>query len=382
MKKSFKITSIAAVALSATIFFAYSSTETTTAQTALILPVGIVNTTSAKTFNEYPATVEGESEVEIRPQVGGILEKIYVDEGAHVAAGQSLFKINDKVYKEQLNNANAELLAAQAAAANAKIEINKLKPLVQNNVVAEPQLETAVSNYNIALARIKQAQSVVADAKINLNYTLIKAPVAGYISRLNKKAGSLLSIGDVVELTTLSDIKDVHVYFSLSEKEFSVLKEQLQGNTIEQKLRSANKVALILAGGEQYPQLGSLDMVNGAFDKSNGAITLRASFSNDNGLLRSGNTGKIRMTFNQNDIILVPQSATTEIQDKIFVYALDTNKKVHKQIITVSGRSGNNYIVKDGLKNGEQIVLEGIEGLQDGTIVEATKGKTVATVEK
>jgi membrane fusion protein (multidrug efflux system) len=344
-------------------------TKTTATDTAPTLPVATVSAAAAETYNEYPATIEGESELEIRPQVGGILEKIYVDEGAYVTTGQPLFKINDRVYREQFNNANAELLAAKATAANAQLEIDKLTPLVENKIVAPLQLKTAESNYAMAAARVQQAQAILADAQINIGYTLIKAPAQGYIGRLNKKAGSLLAVTDTKELTTLSDIKEVHVYFSLSEQEFSLLKKQLPGNSIEEKLKKANTVTLSLAGNETYAEAGKLDMVNGGFDKNSGAITIRASFPNTHGLLRSGNTGKIKLGFSQDDVITVPQSATTTIQDKIFVFSVGDSSKVHKQMITVSGKSGNNFLVKDGLKHGDKIVLEGIEGLQEGTII-------------
>ena len=368
-----KITYATAIFLTVLIAACSPGEQAGTGSAPLSLPVAVVNTAATTVYNEYPATIEGQSEIEIRPQVGGILEKIYVDEGALVTKGQLLFKINDKVYKEQYNNTNAELLAAQAAAANAQLDVDKLKPLVQNKVVSDLQLKTAASNYAMAAARVKQAQAMLADAEINIGYTTITAPTTGYIGRLNKKAGSLLAITDAQELTTLSDINEVHVYFSLSEKEFSLLKEQLPGRSIEEKLRKANAVSLSLANNEVYPETGRLDMVNGAFDKSSGAITLRASFANDHGLLRSGNTGKIRLGFNQDSVIAIPQSATTMIQDKVFVFALGDSSKVRKQAIIVSGKSGNNFLVKEGLHNGDRIVLEGIEGLQDGTVVQAAK---------
>jgi membrane fusion protein (multidrug efflux system) len=345
------------------------------------LPVVTVSSGNTNLFTEYPATIEGESEVQIRPQVGGILDKIFVDEGALVSTGQILFRINDRTYREQVNSAKAELLSAQAAAQNAKLEVSKIQPLVENKVVAEPQLKTAEANLSMANARIKQAQSLLADAEINLGYTTIKATAPGYIGRLNKKPGSLLSTSDIEELTTLSNIKTVRVYFSLSEQEFSKLKEGLPGNAIEEKLKNAKSVGLILSGKEEYAESGKLDMVNGAFNKNSGAITIRATFSNEHGLLRSGNTGKIRIGFFHENVVSVPQSATTEIQDKIFVYAVGEGNKVRKQPITVSGTSGNNYIVSRGIKRGERIVTEGIEGLQDGTVIRPTvKPVTVAQV--
>lgn len=377
------ITSILTI-LTLAVLAACSPAEQPAPTDAVSLPVATVSASNAETVNEYPTTIEGSAEVEIRPQVSGILEKIFVDEGAYVTTGQPLFKINDQVYKEQYNNAGAELLAAKAAAANAQLEVNKLQPLVQNKVVSELQLQTAQSNYNMAAAKVKQAQAIMADAQINVGYTLIKAPASGYIGRLNKKAGSLVSVGDLKELTTLADIKEVRAYFSLSEQEFADLKNDLPGNSIEEKLKKARPVSLTLAGSDVYPEPGRIDMVNGGFDKNSGAITIRASFPNHHGLLRSGNTGKIKLSFTQNNVIAVPQAATTTIQDKVFVFALGDSSKVHKQLITVAGRSGDNFLISGGLKSGDRIVLEGIEGLQDGAKVQPTEARSdkVASLNK
>ncbi|UOE47864.1 efflux RND transporter periplasmic adaptor subunit [Mucilaginibacter sp. SMC90] len=368
------ITSIFTI-LAAALLAACSPAEQASTNDAISLPVATVTTSNAETVNEYPTAIEGSAEVEIRPQVSGILEKIFIDEGAYVSAGQPLFKINDRVYKEQYNNAGAELLAAKAAAANAQLEVNKLQPLVQNKVVSELQLQTAQSNYTLAAAKVKQAQALLADAQINIGYTLIKAPAAGYIGLLNKKAGSLVSLSDAKELTTLANIKEVRAYFSLSEQEFAGLKNDLPGNSIGEKLKNARPVSLILAGNDIYPEPGRMDMVNGGFDKNSGAITIRASFPNHHGLLRSGNTGRIKLSFIQNDVIAIPQAATTTIQDKIFVFALGDSSKVHKQLITVAGRSGDSFLISDGLKSGDRIVLEGIEGLQDGTKIQPAEAK-------
>ncbi|PWV49139.1 efflux RND transporter periplasmic adaptor subunit [Chitinophaga sp. S165] len=346
--------------------------------TGAAVPVSIITVSAndANIYKEYPATVEGETDVQIRTQVNGILEKIYVDEGAYVTKGQLLFKVNDQEYKEQLNNASAELLAAQAAVSNAQLEVDKVRPLVESKVVAPMQLQTARSNYDMAVAREKQAAARVADANIKLAYTNIKAPVNGYIGRLNKKAGTLVAPADADALTGLSAIDMVHVYFSIGEQEFVALKNALPGATLTEKLRQAPPVSLQVAGDSVYPQQGKIDMVNGSFEKNSGAITLRASFPNTQGLLRSGNTGKIKLSFVQESVIAVPQTATLEIQDKIFVYTVNDSSKAYKKSITISGKSGNNYLIREGLHSGEKIVTTGMELLQDGTLVQP--GKSVA----
>jgi membrane fusion protein, multidrug efflux system len=337
------------------------------------LPVATVATGTDTTYQEYPASIEGTVNVEVRPQVSGTLDKVFVDEGSFVNAGQPIFKINEQPYRAALNNAIASQHAAEGAAANAQLEIDKLTPLVQNKVVSEYQLKTAKAAHDIAKANIEQAKANVSTAQINLGYTLIKAPVSGYIGRLVKKQGSLVAPADVEALTQLSDVHDVHVYFSLSEKDFVSFKEQYPGTTLKDKLKQLPSVSLLLADNSAYTKQGKIDMIDGQFDKNTGAITLRASFDNPQGLLRSGNTGKIRLSLQHKDALIIPQSATVEMQDKVFVFAVADSNKVKKQAITIIGKSGSNYLVKDGVKVGDQIVLSGMDHLQEGMVIHPEK---------
>ena len=337
------------------------------------LPVATIIAGTDTTYQEYPASVEGMVNVEIRPQVSGSLDKVFVDEGAFVNAGQPIFKINEQPYRAALNNAIASQHAAEGALANAQLEIDKLTPLVQNNVVSDYQLKTAKAAHDVAKANVEQAKANVSTAQINLGYTLIKAPVSGYVGRLLKKQGSLVAPADADALTLLSDVHNVHVYFALGEQDFVSFKEQYPGETLKDKLKRLPLVSLLLADNSQYTQPGKIDMIDGQFDKNTGAITLRASFPNAQGLLRSGNTGKIRLSLQHKDALIVPQSATVEMQDKVFVFALADSNKVKKQAITIIGKSGNNYLVKDGVKAGDQIVLSGFDRLQEGTVIQPKK---------
>jgi membrane fusion protein (multidrug efflux system) len=366
-----KINSVIAIVLALLSLLLYSSCSSSPAAVTApppppALPVAEIHTASITTYQEYPASVEGAVNVEIRPQVSGSLDKVFVDEGALVHAGEPLFKINDQPYRAQLNNALASQHAAEGALANAQLEIDKLTPLVQNKVVSDYQLKTAKATYDIAKANIEQAKANVSTAQINLGYTLIKAPVNGYIGRLLKKQGSLVAPQDADALTQLSDVHDVHVYFALGEKDFVNFKEQYPGETLKDKLKGVPSVSLLLADNSEYAIKGKIDMIDGQFDKNTGAITLRASFPNAQGLLRSGNTGKIRLSLLHNDALLVPESATVEMQDKVFVFALADSNKVKKVAISIVGKNGDNYLVKDGVKVGDQIVLSGIDHLQEG----------------
>lgn len=343
------------------------------AAAAPTLPVMSISYQAASTETEYPAALQGAVDVEIRPQVSGNLERIYVDEGTYVNKGQTLFKINERPFREQLNNALANLHAAEAAYLNAQLEVDKLMPLVLNKVVSEYQLKTAKASQKIAAANIEQAKAMVGSARINLGYTNVTAPVSGYIGRLPKKQGSLVASTDVEPLTSLSDVHEVYAYFSLGETDFIKFKSLYTGNTLGDKIKKIPPVTLILADNSDYPQLGKIDMVDGQFDKNTGAITLRATFPNAGGTLRSGNTGKIRLGIQHNDAILVPQSATVEMQDKIFVFTLNKANKVNKMPITIIGKSGTDYLIKDGVKSGDQIVLSGIDKLQEGQVIQPEK---------
>jgi len=333
------------------------------------LPVVAVTTTAATTYKEYSASLEGKVNVEIRPQVEGYLDKIYVDEGAYVKAGQLLFKINARVYDEQLNNAQSSLLAAQANMTKAQVEIDRLVPLVENKVISDVQLKTARASYDAAKAAAEQAKAVVGNAQINVGYTYIKAPVSGYIGRLPFKAGSLVGKGEAQPLTLLSDISEVYAYFSMSEPDFIAFKQQFAGNTIEEKVKKVPGVELMLSDNSIYAQKGKISSIDGQFDKTTGSISFRATFPNAGGMLRSGNTGKVRIPQIFSEAMVIPQEATFEVQDKVFVFAVGDSNKVFSKPIGVSGKTAAWYFVQSGVKAGEKIVFSGIGNLKDGMVI-------------
>lgn len=324
----------------------------------------------ATTYQEFSASLEGSKDIEIRPQVNGYLDKIYVDEGAHVRKGQPLFHINDLPYRQQLNNAMAGLAAAKANLANAQINVSKLTPLVQNNVISDVQLKTAQAAYDAAAASVAQAQALVQNEKINLGYALITAPVDGYIGRIPFKTGSLASTTTVEPLTVLSEVKDIHAYFSLSENDFIRFKDEYPGKTIEEKIKEMPPVELVLADNSVYPQKGKVEIVSGQFNNSTGAISFRATFQNTNGLLRSGNTGRVRVSRVIPSALIIPQAATFELQDKVFVFVLGDSNKVTSKPITITGKSGDYYLVKKGINAGEKIVYTGLDRLKDGSVIQ------------
>jgi membrane fusion protein (multidrug efflux system) len=333
------------------------------------LPVMPVSSAPATTYLEFPASLEGKVNVDVRPQVSGYLEKIFVDEGAYVKAGQPLFKVNPQVYAEQLNSASSNQLAAEANMDRAQVEMDRLGPLVAANVVSDVQLKTAKANYEAAKAAVAQTKAAVGSARINVGYTLVNAPVSGYIGRIPYKIGALVTNNDDQPLTVLSDVREMYAYFSMSETDFIAFKNNFAGKTIEEKIKQAPPVELILADNSSFAEKGKIETIEGQFNKTTGAISFRATFPNAGGILRTGNTGKVRLTQQVAAAITIPQEATFEIQDKVFVYTVGDSNKVASKPITIAGKTANYYFVSDGLKAGEKIVLSGTGSLRDGAVI-------------
>jgi membrane fusion protein, multidrug efflux system len=332
------------------------------------LPVVTVTNRPFTTYREYTASLEGSNDIEIRPQVGGYIEKIFVDEGAFVKKGQPIFKINDLPYQEALNNASAALAVAKANQASAEINMNKLEPLVKNQVVSPIQLKTAKASYDASSANVAQAEAQVANAKINIGYSLIKAPVDGFIGRIHVKIGSLAAEANSDPLTNISEVKDVRAYFSVSETAFLKFKDEYPGKTIEEKIKNLPPVDLILSDNTVYPIKGKVEIVAGQFSTGTGAIPFRASFANPNGVLRSGSTGRLRISITIPAGVVIPQEATYELQDKVFVFLVGDSNKVNSVPVQVNGKTGNYYHVDQGLKSGDRIVY-GVESINDGTVI-------------
>jgi len=336
---------------------------------APVLPVMTVDTATTFTTRDYAAVLEGKVNVDVRTQVDGYLDKIFIDEGSYVKAGQPLFQINASPFKEQLNRDMASLHAMESALTTAELEVEKIRPLVENKVVAEMQLKIALAALQTAKANVEQARAAVAAARINVGFTLVKAPVSGYIGRIPKRVGNLVGKGDAVPLTTLSDISEVYAYFSMSENDFIDFSQGTSGNSLAQKLQQLQPVTLLLSNGDSYPHKGRIEMVDGQFNKTTAAISLRATFPNPASVLRSGNTGKVRRDQEYPGALLVPQAATLEMQNKTFVYVVGDSNIVKRQIIQIAGSNNNRFIVKEGLKQGDKVVTAGIETLMEGTAI-------------
>jgi membrane fusion protein (multidrug efflux system) len=291
---------------------------------------------------EYVAQIRSVRNIEIRAQEKGFLQNIYVDEGQFVKAGQLLFKIMPKMYE-------AELLKAEAEAKAAEIELQNAKTLADKNIVS--QNEQAV-----AQAKLDQAKAEMALAKLHLSFTEIRAPFDGNIDRLPKKLGSLIDEGEL--LTSLSDNSQMFAYFNVSEPEYL----DYQTNT---KNRGNSKVNLLLANGQTLPYPGAVETIESEFDNETGNIAFRARFPNPNRLLKHGETGKVMMTMPLKKALIIPQKATYEIQDKIYVFVVDKNNTVRSKNITIAGRLPDLYVVNSGLAESDRILLEGVQKVKD-----------------
>lgn len=331
---------------------------------------------AANTF-QYLGSVEGIEDVEIRPQVDGILEEIYVDEGDFVKKGQPLFKINAQPYIEDLKNSQANVALERAKLKKAKTELDRLRPLIDNEVISEVQMKTAEADYEIAQASLAKAQAIEANTQIKLGFTTIHAPVSGFIGRIPKSVGNVIKNTDSEPLTILSNVSNVYVYFSMSESDYLYYERMKKDSSSK---RISPDVKLILADGYVYDHTGHIDANSGQINKNTGSITLRAVFDNPDTLLRSGNTGKILMEQIYPNALLIPQSAAISIQDKKFVFVLDDSSRTVRKEIQIEGRSGKDYIISNSsLSENDRIVISGLNKLTDGVkIKEIQSGRLLS----
>ena len=291
---------------------------------------------------EYVSQIKSVRNIEIRTLEKGFLQNIYVDEGQFVEAGQILFKIMPKMYE-------AELMKAKAEAKAAEIEYLNAKTLADKNVVSK-------NEQALALAKLEVARADVAMAKLHLSFTEIKAPFAGTIDRLPKKIGSLLEEGEL--LTSLSDNSKVFAYFNVSEPEYIDYQTHI-------KDRADTNISLLLANETQLKYKGKVQLVESEFDNETGNVAFRAIFPNPDKLLKNGETGKVLMIVPVKNALIIPQKATYEIQDKIYVFVVDKNNVVKSREITITGEVPDLYVVKSGLTVGDKILLEGVQKAKD-----------------
>ncbi|SDL99749.1 efflux RND transporter periplasmic adaptor subunit [Siphonobacter aquaeclarae] len=330
-------------------------------------PVVVVARHDTELYTDYPATLQGQQNVEIRPKIDGYVEKILVDEGALVRKGQLLFRIQAPQYEQEVRTAEASIKIAEAEVNAAQMQVNKVKPLVQKDIISHYELESAEYTLQSKQAALAQAKATLANARVNLGYTSVTSPVDGVIGLLPYKLGSLVSSNTTQPLTTVSNIGNVYAYFSLNEKQLLDLFRDVKGNTLQQKLATLPNVRLVLADRSVYSRTGRVETASGLISTETGSASFRATFPNPDGFLRSGSTGAVRVSSHLKDALIIPQKATYELQGKRLVYLVGADNKLKSTEVKVTPTTdGQSFIVQSGLKDGDKIVVEGIAGVRDG----------------
>ncbi|HEV3413633.1 MAG TPA: efflux RND transporter periplasmic adaptor subunit [Puia sp.] len=324
---------------------------------------------SATIFSDFPATIEGIEIVQLRPMVDGYLEKIYVPEGADVKKGMLLFQIKNPIYDEAVVTAKAAVQSAQANVDAAKMNVEKVRPLVEKDIVSKYELESAQYTLQSQQAALDEANASLRNAQTNVGYTTLRSPITGVMGTIPYKIGDLVSSTTSSPLTTLARINQVYAYFALSEKQLLNLSKRVPGATLQDKLDHLPAVSLVLADGAAYPQKGKLETASGMINTAAGTVSLKAQFSNPTDLLRSGASAVVRIPRTIDTALLVPQSATYQLQDKTFVYLLIGGNRVISLPVTATPTNDGKYLlVQQGLKRGDQILLNGFN-LRDSTVV-------------
>ncbi len=365
MKRNFQVTAVAAITLAALSALSSCGKNDQAAQMAAMmnqaptLAVMTIEPSDIDLENQYPATIKGKTDIDVRPMVSGNIVAVHVDEGAHVSKGQLLFTIDQVPYQAAVEQAQAAVNVAQSAVHTAEISVESNRALRAKNIISEHAMQISENQLAQAKAQLAQAQAGLVNAKKNLSYTQVTAPSSGVVGSIPLRVGALASPSGQA-LTTVSDNSQVYAYFSLTERQILDLTESGAKN-LNAAIASMPAVELKLANGSIYPQKGKIATVSGIIDASTGASTVRALFDNTNGVLRSGSTGSVIIPEKFTNVIVIPQTATGEIQGNKYVMTVDKDNVLHQQTIQIAPlQDGKNYVVTAGLAVGDRIVTEGI----------------------
>ncbi len=321
----------------------------------------------------YSARLDGQQVVEVRPQVSGLITRICIDEGQKVRKGQVLFVIDQVPYQAALAEATANVKSAEANLATAKLNLESTEVLREKNVVQDYDLNTARNELAIAEAALAQAQAQEMSARNNLSYTEVKSPVDGVASMIAYRVGALVSSSISEPLVTLSDDSNVYAYFSLNESQITSLTEQY--GSLDEFMKRMEDVELQMAGGKMYGEKGHISAVSGIVTTGTGTVVLRADFPNDRGLLRSGGSATVMVPTTLVQAVVIPQSATYELQNKTFVYKVVNGKAQSAPVTLYRLNNGTEYVVEEGLQPGDVIIAEGAGLVKEGVNVNIKQGK-------
>jgi membrane fusion protein, multidrug efflux system len=327
-----------------------------------------LNPRKAKVNVDFPATIQGQQVIEIRPKIDGYIDAIYVQEGAAVKKGQLLFRISNPQYEQEIITATASIKSAEADVDASKMQIAKVKPLVEKEIISKYELESAQYTLKSKEAALAQAKAALINAQTNAGYTILRSPANGVIGMIPYKVGALVNSTNTDPLTTLSNIGKVYAYYSLNEKQLLQYFNSTPGSTIHEKINKMPPATLLLANGSIYPEKGKIEMASGMISTETGTATFKAIYENPFGIIRSGASATVRIPTNMDSALVIPQSATYELQDKRLVYILGKDNKISSIAITaIPSDNGQYFIITGGLKPGDIVVLEGLIGLKDNT---------------
>lgn len=335
-----------------------------TVQKPTIYPILTVSGQNVELQSVYPTTIKGQEDIEIRPRIDGFIDAIYVDEGSVVRKGQALFKINSPQAEQSLTGAQAALRSAQAQVNTAKTNVERIRPLAEQDIVSMVQLTTAEDSYQTALAGLAQVEASLKNARATMGWTNVTSPVDGLVGEIPFRVGSLVNSSNV--LTTVANTGSVYANFSLNEKDLSAFLNTLEGKTQAEKIKNAPDVTLTLADGTIYEHKGRIETITGSINVTTGSANFRAEFPNKEGGLRSGTSGNIIIPRYMDNVIMVPQKATFAQQNKTVVYQLQGDSVVQKIIEVLPTPDGKAYVVTNGLVQGDKIVSDGIVTLSHG----------------
>lgn len=323
-----------------------------------------VEATDVNLSESYPASIEGRQDIAIFPQVSGTISKVCVKEGQRVRKGQSLFIIDQVPFKAALQMAQANVEAAQAGVATAQLVYDSRVKLFDEKVISEFDLLTSKNQLLTAKAGLAQAQAQLVTAENNMTYTQVLSPVDGVVGTIPFRAGALVSPGIPQPLTTVSDNSQMYVYYSISE--IQLLGLTAKHGSMYEVLASLPKVKLQLADGSFYAEEGEIETISGVIDPRTGSVSVRAVFPNEGGILHSGASGRIVLDSVHNDVIIIPCTATFELQDQVFAYRYEDGKAVAVRLKVKLSDDGKSYLVDSGLNVGDVIITEGVGLIRDG----------------
>ncbi|MGN1263803.1 MAG: efflux RND transporter periplasmic adaptor subunit [Prevotella sp.] len=359
-------TSIAAMTIAAAIVMAACNSKETKKDDAVYATM-TVRPVSKTLYANYTAVIKGRQNVEVRPQVSGTITRICIEEGAAVRKGQLLFVIDQVPYRAALDNAIANVKSAEAKLATARLNYKSKNELHKEKVVSDYDLTTASNALLEAQAALEQAEAQEREARNNLSYTEVKSPVDGVTSMIPYRVGALVNSSISTPLVTVSDDSEVYAYFSMTENHIlDLLQKDTSMTNIIGKMPS---VELQLSNGTRYGHKGRIDAISGTVDTQTGSVSVRAVYPNHEGLLRNGGSGLVILPLTRENCIVIPQTATYELQNKVFVYKVVDGKTVSVPVSVYEVSDGKEYIVESGLADGDVIIAEGAGLLKDGVEV-------------